>query len=295
MTLKLRTRYQTFQVCAALLVLVGACGDESKSRSNEQRIHPTLPQTWAPQGRFPSASAAWREPDRPSRSRRGRSRNRRQRPVDHGLPAQEPVKPEPVGPKAALQTGNGHDPMCWTAKDLAHPTCQNNACTKVSDCCDIEILGCTERTCSQPSPVDPVLKSCKYSLLPGSAACTCMPGACSSDGKQVCACSRVETGLKDDKDKTIWRIVASAFQACPAEFPTCNATERRCCALNMGEKCGCGGMGKRDCDGKCIGGDCAGKCTGEGICYEVSPRRTGPDAETASQTPQGPAQVSERS
>ena len=127
-------------------------------------------------------------------------------------------KPKPKLKPAASTPPQPFNTNCWDATALT--TCQHT-CTLNNDCCDNSAagLGCTAHACGSAG-------ICTYSLDQANAACTCMPGECSPDGKSVCGCT-VTRGA----------ITASQMIACTSDYPTCDAGKRRCVCDPAMTKC----------------------------------------------------------
>lgn len=121
-----------------------------------------------------------------------------------------------------------HNTKCWSLETF--DSCRNPDCHDDNDCCSREKLGCTQHKCGGTG--------CEYPLDTASPACTCMPGDCSPDGTQFCGCTPDGSG----------NVSASAFQACPADYPTCDVQKRRCVCRPGLATCTVGGGGYTFCN-----------------------------------------------
>jgi hypothetical protein len=123
---------------------------------------------------------------------------------------------------AAAATSRPHDTGCWDTNNFAAFD------TKVKECvpCDLKSECCTgaDRACTVVNACSD--HACQYT--PDTAnGCECIPGDCSTDGKQFCACTRDGQTIK-----------SSRWSSCPSEFPACDAVKRRCvCDATRAAKC----------------------------------------------------------
>jgi FG-GAP-like repeat len=131
-----------------------------------------------------------------------------------------------IGAADESLSGTPHDTLCWSLPTFN--SCKVH-CAQANDCCDRTKLGCTQHACGS--------NGCEYSLDTAAPPCTCMPGDCSPDKTHFCGCTQDAQG----------HVTASAFQACPADYPTCDVDKRRCVCKSDFRECMVDRKGRRFC------------------------------------------------